>query len=239
MRLPRASPESAALTRVGRRSPGPCAFSAGPSHRSAAGWSRPGRPAAVRGNSAGGRPPACPPSRRQTRVGFGRDAPAGPSRRRCCPPRAARPACRPAAAESTACGPGGWGAGQGDPPGRGQAVELARAAGRFCCLWPRAASSPCSTKRCRTQATVDRPTSRASAILWSAQAGPPSAWSALSRIRAWPVSAPMPCRRRSSPTANVDPRRSSSQGVSSSGFLWEEPQQAPCQRTGQVEAADH
>src|SRR5215210_6821328 len=53
--------------------------------------------------------------------------------------------------------------------------------------WTRAASSPSSTKRVRTPETVERLTSRASAIFVSDQAAlgaaPPS--SALSRIRAW------------------------------------------------------
>src|SRR5207248_5570120 len=52
-------------------------------------------------------------------------------------------------------------------------------------LRTRAASSPCSTNRWRTRATVSVLTSTASAVASSAQAGPPSARSALSRMRAW------------------------------------------------------
>jgi hypothetical protein len=48
-----------------------------------------------------------------------------------------------------------------------------------------AESVPCSTNRCRTRQTVDSPTSSASAISASDQPGPPSASSALSRMRAW------------------------------------------------------
>ena len=107
----------------------------------------------------------------------------GDRRRR--PP--ARPACRPAAASSSALRPsGGCGAGQGDQPGLGPARRAsARRLGRSCVLRTRAASRPCSTNRWRTRSTVAMLTSTASAIRSSGQAGPPSAASALSRMRAW------------------------------------------------------
>src|SRR4051794_21316995 len=57
--------------------------------------------------------------------------------------------------------------------------------GRSRRLRSRAASRPSSTNRWRTRSTVSVLTSRASAICPSGQAGPPSAASALSRIRAW------------------------------------------------------
>src|SRR5512135_1191119 len=57
--------------------------------------------------------------------------------------------------------------------------------GRSRRLRSKAASRPSSTKRWRTRSTVATLTSKASAIWWSGQAGPPSAASALSRIRAW------------------------------------------------------
>lgn len=48
-----------------------------------------------------------------------------------------------------------------------------------------AASTPCSTHCRRTRNTVGWLTSTASAMASSTQPGPPGAWSALSRIRAW------------------------------------------------------
>src|SRR5579885_2985624 len=78
--------------------------------------------------------------------------------------------------------------------GAEQAVAISRASaapsslrsrlGRSWGLRPRAASGPRSTNRWRTRSTVRVPQSRASAMRASSQAGPPSAWSALSRMRA-------------------------------------------------------
>ena len=48
-----------------------------------------------------------------------------------------------------------------------------------------AAATPCSTHCRRTRKTVGWLTSTASAMASSTHAGPPGAWSALSRIRAW------------------------------------------------------
>ena len=57
--------------------------------------------------------------------------------------------------------------------------------GRSCGLRLKAASTPSSTNRWRTRSTVVTPTSSASTMRWSIQAGPPAEASALNRIRAW------------------------------------------------------
>src|SRR5215213_2899298 len=86
-------------------------------------------------------------------------------------------------------------------------LRYCRPVGRWRC---RAASRPSSTNAWRTRWTVDRPTSTASAILASGQPGPLSAWSALSRMRAWAwvVAAALParnsaCRRAYSAADNL------------------------------------
>ena len=57
--------------------------------------------------------------------------------------------------------------------------------GLACFFRDKAASRPSSTNRSRTRSTVAVLTSTASAIRWSVQAGPPSAASAFSKMRAW------------------------------------------------------
>jgi hypothetical protein len=82
--------------------------------------------------------------------------------------------------------------------------------------WTRAASKPSQTNLSRTRKTLERLTSRASAILVSGQAGLSAASWALRRMRAWVSSgAPGRGRLRSNPPACLDPRRSRARGCSS------------------------
>lgn len=60
-----------------------------------------------------------------------------------------------------------------------------------------------STNRSRTQATVARPTSSASTVRPSLHAGSQSAWSALSRMRAWASSATAARPRVSRPSSSA------------------------------------